>query len=101
MERPTARAMFEKIILVTHAEYGVDWEQMVSDDRGAPEVAAARVMAMAVSCSAGIPLFLVAKMFKRCWSTVDTARATVLAKCNHSDAERDKFIRILYKSLGR
>jgi hypothetical protein len=40
-------------------------------------------------------------MFCRSWATVDEARAETLARCLVDQAERDRFIRILYQVLGK
>lgn len=97
----SARTMFERAILAVESETGVEWERMLSRKRGGHAAGAARSLAMAVSVAAGIPVFLVGRMFCRSWATVDEARAETLARCLVDQAERDRFIRILYQVLGK
>lgn len=100
-DKPSARGLFERVIVAVEKETGVVWVDLVATNRGTPEAATARGLAMAVAVAAGIPPFLVARMFQRCWATVDSARAEMLKRCIADDNERDRFIRILYQALGK
>lgn len=60
---------------------------------------AARSLAMAVACAAGVPAYLVAKTFKRTWASVDSARQVQVEKCQNNFDAREEFIRVLSRAL--
>lgn len=72
---------------------------MLAQGRGADHLADARGLAMAVACAAGVPPFIVAQAFRRDWKCVDAARHTQMRRCRESQAHRDLFISVLYRSL--
>jgi len=55
------------------------------------------VLAMAICCSANIPVKLVAQSFERTWQTVDSARQRQTMLCRKDHEQAFEFIRILYK----
>lgn len=100
-ERQLAGAICQAVIEEVQAERGVKWQLMISCGREAPQAAAARVLAMAVSCSAGVPTNLVARAFNRTWQTVDSARRRQTCLALGNGEARDEFIRVLSRAMER
>ncbi len=94
-----AAPILQRIIEHTAEMRGIPWEHILSASRERPEVADARVLAMAVCCAAGVPPATVAKVFGRTWQTVDSARERIILLTQESPAAMDEFIAILTRAL--
>lgn len=91
------KEMIQRVIEEVALSRGVGWSAILAPDRSTPEVASARVFAMAICCSANIPVKLVAQSFGRTWQTVDSARQRQTLLCRNDHEHAFEFIRILYK----
>jgi len=96
----TARVLIERVVKTVGGERRIEWRAILSPTRECPPTAAARVLAMAVCCSAGIPMQMVARAFNRTWQTVDSARQRQTALAMHEAHLRDEFIKILSLALA-
>lgn len=94
-----AAPIMQRIVEHTAEMRGIPWEHILSASRERPEVADARVLAMAVCCAAGVPPATVAKVFGRTWQTVDSARERIIMLVQDDSDLLDEFIAILTRSL--
>lgn len=95
--RENVLTMIQTVVELAAESRRVGWQAIMDAERGSPQVAAARVLAMAVCCAANIPMHVVGRAFGRKWQTVDSARQSQTARCLADQAEADEFIRILYR----
>lgn len=94
-----ARGIIQTVVEEVAVARHVGWKALFAAERGSPEVAAARVLAMAICCAANIPMSVVGKAFDRRWQTVDSARQRQMDLCLADQAAADEFIRILYRAF--
>ena len=95
LRKSIVRPLIQSIIETTAARRGVDWRDLMSQNRESPAIADARVLAMAVCGAAGVPIRMIGKVFNRHLGTVDSARRRVVALCHDCEQARDEFIAIL------
>jgi hypothetical protein len=99
VRKALAAPILQRVVEEVARERALAWAEMFHRTRDTPEHARARVLAMAVACAAGVPAYMVAKVFARKWQTVDSARKSQIELCRMDHATCDEFIRILSRVL--
>ena len=94
------RARVQRIIDATAARRHVDGHALTGQNFGCHETAAARVLALAVCCAAGVPAVTVAGIFGVTWHAVDSARSSAVERCRDDQAACDEFMAILRAGLA-